>query len=93
MTSTITELNRPAYFQDVMVKGPFRSMKHDHIFLALADSRTEMRDVFTFAAPYPIIGLIAERAFLADYMRKLLTERNEEIRQVAETNKWRRYIP
>src|SRR3954469_908127 len=32
LTSTITEMEAPAYFNDSMVKGPFRSMSHDHYF-------------------------------------------------------------
>jgi hypothetical protein len=51
-----------------------------------------MRDVFTFAAPLPVLGRLAEMVFLARYMRKLLRERNEVIRQVAESEEWRRYI-
>jgi hypothetical protein len=52
-----------------------------------------MRDVFAVAAPLPVLGRIAEIVFLGDYMRKLLHERNAAIRQVAESDEWRRYIP
>lgn len=76
-----------------MVRGIFRSMTHDHYFRQLAAGQTEMRDVFTFAAPLPPLGLIAEAMFLDRYMRRLLRERNEVIRQVAESDEWRRYIP
>src|SRR3954463_7980994 len=30
LTSEITRFERPTYFQDTMVKGPFRRMQHDH---------------------------------------------------------------
>jgi ligand-binding SRPBCC domain-containing protein len=92
LTSQITRLECPTYFQDVMVRGIFRSMIHDHYFLKLPKGQTEMRDVFTFAAPLPVLGRLAEMVFLARYMRKLLRERNEVIRQVAESEEWRRYI-
>lgn len=83
----------PEYFQDVMVRGIFRRMIHDHYFRQLPDGQTEMRDVFTFAAPWSVFGRIAEAVFLGRYMRTLLRERNDVIRQVAESDEWRRYLP
>lgn len=93
LTSEITRLETPTYFQDVMVRGIFRSMMHDHSFHQLPNGQTEMRDVFAFAAPLLVLGRVAEILFLGRYMRKLLRERNEVIRQVAESDEWRRYIP
>ena len=52
-----------------------------------------MRDVFVFAAPFSLLGRIAELVFLRGYMRKLLRERDTVIRQVAESDAWRRFIP
>jgi ligand-binding SRPBCC domain-containing protein len=84
LTSEITKMDRPAYFQDVMVEGIFRCMRHDHFFRSLSPAETEMRDVFCFAAPLPIIGQFAEIAFLRRYMRDLLRERNAAIVRIAE---------
>jgi hypothetical protein len=93
LTSKITQFQRPAYFQDAMVRGIFHSMMLDHYFCELPYGQIDMRDVFAFAAPLPVLGRIAELVFLGSYMRKLLRERNEVIRQVAESDEWRRYIP
>jgi ligand-binding SRPBCC domain-containing protein len=93
LTSEITRLQSPAYFQDVMVRGIFRCMKHDHYFRQLPNGQTEMRDAFAFATPVPVLGRIAELVFLGHYMRKLLRERNQAIRQVAESGEWRKYLP
>ena len=60
LTSEITAMDAPRYFQDTMVSGAFRSMQHDHFFRALEDGRTEMRDVFCFAAPLGVLGRVAE---------------------------------
>jgi ligand-binding SRPBCC domain-containing protein len=92
LTSEITELKRPEYFRDVMVRGIFRSMAHDHYFRPLQNGRTEMRDLFVFEAPVPVAGRIAEIVFLRRYMRRLLRERNAVIRQVAQSEEWRRYV-
>jgi ligand-binding SRPBCC domain-containing protein len=93
LTSRITEMDRPRFFQDVQIRGIFREMRHDHIFRSISPTETEMRDIFTFAAPIPILGRLAELIFLRRYMRKLLDERNAAIHQIAESNDWRRYLP
>ncbi len=93
LTSEITAMDRPAYFQDTMVRGIFRYMRHDHLFRQLSPELTEMRDVFCFAAPLPVLGRLAEIAFLGRYMRTLLDERNSVIRRIAESEEWRKYLP
>ena len=55
LTSEITAMDRPVCFQDTMIQGAFRFMKHDHIFRPLSPDRTEMEDVFSFAAPIPVL--------------------------------------
>jgi ligand-binding SRPBCC domain-containing protein len=93
LTSEITAMDRPAYFQDIMIRGAFRSMKHDHFFRSLSPDETEMRDVFCFAAPLGILGRLAELVVLRRYMQALLRERNDMVRQIAESPAWRRYLP
>jgi ligand-binding SRPBCC domain-containing protein len=93
LTSKITEMDRPAYFQDTMTQGIFRSMQHDHWFRSLSSEETGMLDVFCFAAPLPSLGRLAEVAFLRRYMRNLLRERNAVLKQVAESSDWLRYLP
>jgi ligand-binding SRPBCC domain-containing protein len=93
LTSEITAMDRPAYFQDTMTKGVFRSMQHDHFFQALSPNETEMKDVFSFAAPLPVLGRLAEIAFLGRYMQSLLRERNAVIKEIAESSEWQRYLP
>ena len=92
LTSDITAMDRPSYFQDTMIRGAFRSMHHDHFFRSLSPDQTEMRDVFCFAAPLGILGRLAERAVLRRYMQALLRERNAVIREIAESEAWRKYL-
>jgi hypothetical protein len=93
LTSEITAMDRPVFFQDTMIRGIFRYMRHDHFFRQLSPELTEMRDVFCFAAPLPAVGRLAETAFLGRYMSALLNERNSVIRQIAESEEWRKYLP
>lgn len=93
LTSEITAMEPPVYFQDVMIRGAFRSMRHDHFFRSLPSGETEMKDVFCFAAPIPLFGLVTEALVLRRYMRSLLQERNTAIKQIAESPEWRNISP
>jgi hypothetical protein len=77
-----------------MLRGAFHSMQHDHYFRALPSGETEMRDVFRFTAPIPLLGRIAESLVLRRYMQSLLRERNAVIQQIAEspTAAWQQYL-
>jgi ligand-binding SRPBCC domain-containing protein len=92
LTSEITAMDRPTYFQDTMVLGAFRFMRHDHFFRAVSADETEMKDVFCFAAPLPVLGWLAEVALLRRYMQTLLRERNVVIKKIAESGGWQRYL-
>jgi ligand-binding SRPBCC domain-containing protein len=78
-TSKITAFDRPAYFQDSMVKGAFHSFVHDHYFERIDDG-TKMTDVLTFASPLGFLGAIVDRLVLAAYLRRMLIARNEVIK-------------
>ena len=97
LSSAITAFDPPRYFQDTMVRGAFRSMQHDHRFRELSANgespRTEMVDDFRFTAPFGPLGWLAERLVLRNYMQALLHERNAIIKQVAESDEWRQYLP
>jgi hypothetical protein len=85
LTTQITALDRPTYFEDCMTEGIFRFMSHQHHFHALSPTRTDMIDVFTFAAPVPILGRWAEILILRRYMHALLKERIAVIKRMAES--------
>lgn len=93
LTSEITAMDRPVYFQDTMIQGIFRFMKHDHFFRPLSCDQTVMKDVFCFAAPIPLLGRLAEMAVLRRYMHALLRERNAVLKEIAESSEWQRYLP
>jgi ligand-binding SRPBCC domain-containing protein len=91
LTVRITEFERPTHFADVMVQGPFRRMEHHHYFQPSSDS-TAMRDEFTFASPFGIVGRFADWLFLERHMRRFLIERNRIIKATAESEAWTSYI-
>jgi ligand-binding SRPBCC domain-containing protein len=83
-TSKITAFDRPAYFQDSMVKGAFHTFVHDHYFQASAGG-TKMTDVLTFASPLGFIGAIVDRLVMSSYLRRMLIVRNEVLKAALES--------
>lgn len=86
LTSRIESMERPRYFRDTMVTGAFKRIDHDHYFEAESADRTFMRDVFVYEAPLGVIGRLADALFLERYMTKLLVERNQVIKKLAESD-------
>ncbi len=92
LTSHITAYNRPYHFCDEQVKGAFRYFVHDHYFES-RDGHVVMKDTFRYRAPFGILGTVAERLVLTNYLTKLLTHRNNLIKKYAETGKWQSVLP
>ena len=87
-TSRITAMLRPQSFTDEMIQGDFKSFHHEHHFKQ-TDNGTIMIDVVNFESPYGIIGKLANRFYLKNYLEQLLLKRNEVIKEYAEGMKWK----
>ena len=87
-TSKITGMKSPDFFVDEMIKGDFTSFHHEHHFKT-AENGTIVIDIIHFETPYGIIGKLANGLFLTSYLERLLTKRNEVIKEYAETQKWK----
>lgn len=88
LTSKITAFNRPKYFRDEQLKGAFKSIYHEHIFEQI-DKKVIMTDIFEFKTPFGILGNIFNKLILTKHLRKLLIDRNNVIKDFAETDKWK----
>ena len=86
LTSKITDFDRPNFFADELVKGAFKSFRHEHRFHAQGN-QTMMKDVFVFESPLGILGRLVNWLVLKKYMTRLLIKRNEVIKAVAESNR------
>ncbi len=92
LTSRITAYERPHHFRDSMVRGAFKRIDHDHFFESQGDA-TKMIDVFNFNAPLGLLGTIAESFFLTNYLKRFLEERNVCIKNAAESDEWKYFLP
>jgi ligand-binding SRPBCC domain-containing protein len=84
MTSRVSAYDRPVRFVDEQTRGPFRAMRHEHLFDDLGDGRTRMTDRMTVRAPLGPLGAVVTRLLLAPYLKRLLTRRAAHIKRVAE---------
>jgi ligand-binding SRPBCC domain-containing protein len=87
MTIKITEMKSPDYFEDIMEKGDFISYTHKHHFKQV-NNGTIMIDELAFETPYGSVGKIFNRIYLTKYMKSLVEQRNNTIREYAESTKW-----
>lgn len=91
LSSRITEFNYPTSFVDEMVKGAFKSFRHEHTFEDKG-THTIMRDKFEYTSPLGSLGRFADTLFLKSYMNSLLLERNKVIKDYAESGKWKTFL-
>jgi len=83
LTSEITKMNRPVFFEDSMMKGAFKSMRHEHHFREM-NGKTIMTDVFIYETPFGIFGKFFNLLILKNYMKNLIEQRNQTIKTLAE---------
>ncbi len=83
LTSKITAYDDPTYFVDEQVSGAFKSFRHEHRFQQQGEY-TIMVDTFDFKSPLGIFGKLANIVILKKYMHRLLSTRNEILKNEAE---------
>ena len=91
LTSHITDLEKPTYFADEMVKGAFKRFRHDHFF-SEENGIVLMKDVFDYDSPLGLLGRFADILFLETYMTELLEKRNQTIKEFAESERWKEIL-
>lgn len=76
-------MDKPNYFEDKMLKGAFKSMKHEHTFESKNDE-TIMSDKFQYEVPFGLLGKVFDGLILKKYMTKFLKIRNKVLKEIAE---------
>ena len=91
LRSRITEMVKPMIFIDEQSQGDFKMMKHEHHFKS-CENGTIMIDVIHFETPYGAMGRWFNTLYLTKYVRKLIEQRNDAIKEFAETDKWKKLL-
>ena len=91
-TSKITAMKLYESFVDEMIKGDFKSFKHQHHFKQI-DNGTIIIDILDYETPYGIIGQLVNTFYLHHYLEGLIKNRNRVIKEYAESKKWEALLP
>lgn len=83
LTIEITLFNRPFFFEDKMLMGAFKTMKHEHHFEE-KNGLTMMIDKFEYDVPFGAIGKLFDSFILKRYMTSFLVKRNQVLKEIAE---------
>jgi hypothetical protein len=76
---------------DEQTKGIFKSIVHQHKF-ELVPNGILMKDIFEFHSPFGVFGKVFNKLILTSYLEKLLINRNQIIKEFAETGKWKEVL-
>jgi ligand-binding SRPBCC domain-containing protein len=91
LTTEIVEMKVPYYFFDRMTQGAFKSMEHSHAFAEEGDL-TIMSDIFNYEVPFGFAGKLFDSVVLKKYMTALLRQRNQMIKETAESAGWKKFL-
>lgn len=92
LASRITAYDRPGFFQDRMVRGAFKELEHDHVFVE-SEGETTMIDTLRFRSPGGWLGRPVEKYILGPHLRRFLVDRGQALKQLAESDRWMKFVP
>ena len=92
LTSRMVEFDPPRHFRDAMVRGPLARFHHDHHFEEDGQA-TLMTDRYEFQLIPGLLGRFVDHVLLRPHFEHFLVRRNRVLREVAESNAWRKFMP
>jgi ligand-binding SRPBCC domain-containing protein len=78
-----TVYDPPHMFEDIQVKGPFRSWRHRHIVEPVSDGAI-LRDEIDYEPPFGFLGRLVAPILIQKRLQKLFDYRHEVTRQWCE---------
>jgi ligand-binding SRPBCC domain-containing protein len=91
MAVQVVAFDPPKHFRDTQTEGFFLRADHDHVFTTDGDT-TVVTDVFDYTPRYGRLGAAMNGLVLARYIRWTLTQKNANVKRVAESEAWRAYL-
>ena len=79
----ITKLDRPRRFDDEMVQGSFKWLRHYHEF-SFSNGITTMRDTLEWKSPLGILGHLADFLFLRRHMHWFVSTKQNGLKRMSE---------
>lgn len=79
--SEIAHINKPHYFVDTQLEGPYKLWHHKH-FLKSTKTGTEVTDVVHYQVPFGIIGRILHPFIIKPKLNNIFKHREKQISQL-----------
>jgi len=77
--TVIESWDPPNGFVDRQIKGPYKVWRHTHLFQAMPDGRTLMRDRVEYQAPFGPIGRVIEALWVSRDVNRIFDYRSQAI--------------
>lgn len=88
----IVKFTPPFFFSYEIIDSNFQSIVHDYYFYDISEE-TVMINHFYYKTRWGMVGKIINFLFLNNYFTRIITKRNDLLREYAETNKWKQVLP
>lgn len=88
----IAKFNPPYFLSYEIADSHFESAIHDYYFYDIS-GETVMVNHFYYKFKLGLLGEMANLLFLEKYIIGIITQRNDLLREYAETNKWKDVLP
>lgn len=82
----------PHRFVDEQVRGPFRSLRHEHRFETIGPGATRMTDSLDIDAGWSLAGLAAERLLIRPHLTRVLRQHQANLKAALESDEWRAFL-
>lgn len=88
----LVKFNPPFFLSYEIVGSHFHSIVHDYYFYDISEE-TVMINHFYYKPKWGFLGEILSFIFLEKFLKKVITNRNNMLRDYAETEKWKDILP
>ncbi len=77
----ITKLEKPKYFTDKQLKGPYKIWEHTHTFIE-KENGILMKDIVNYELPFGFLGNIAHKLIVRKKVEQIFTYREEILKKI-----------
>jgi ligand-binding SRPBCC domain-containing protein len=88
LVTRIESLDMPLMFASTLVKGSFKSLRHEHHFKSIQNGSLVI-DLLEYEPAFGALGRLADKMLIRPFLRKYLEAKNRVIKQYAEGEKWK----
>ncbi len=92
LTTEITAFDYPNGFSDTLRSGLFAHFGHVYTFEDRGGGQTRFTDTFSFQSPLGLLGALVDCVVLRGRMKAVDEARACEIKRLAESEEWKKYL-